>query len=135
MRKLLLAKTESTAIQLFRYTFVGGFAFVIDFGLLFSLTEYLKVYYLIAAAISFSVGVFVNYFLSVTWVFSAHSLSSKTAEFTIFVLIGIGGLGLNELFIWLFTSVCGIYYLMSKLMSTVFVYLWNFFARKYLLFQ
>jgi len=37
---LFKGKTDKTLIQLFRYTFVGGLAFLVDFGMLFILTEY-----------------------------------------------------------------------------------------------
>ena len=42
-------KTDNTIVQLFRYTFVGGFAFVVDFGLLYVLTEYAHFHYLLSA--------------------------------------------------------------------------------------
>ncbi|MFQ6003571.1 MAG: GtrA family protein, partial [Candidatus Zixiibacteriota bacterium] len=59
----------------------------------------------------------------------------RWAELFIFSLIGIVGLGFNELFIWFFTEKVHLYYLLSKIVSTFFVYLWNFFARKYILFR
>jgi len=132
---LLKTKTNNTLIQLFRYTFVGGVAFIFDFGTLFILTEYFNVYYLISAAIAFLLGLTINYFLSIIWVFEKRTIKSKHIEFVIFALIGILGLILNEVFIWSFTEILNIHYLFSKIISTVFVYLWNFFIRKFLLFR
>ena len=132
---LLKTKTNNTLIQLFRYTFVGGVAFIFDFGTLFILTEYFNVYYLISAAIAFLLGLTINYFLSIIWVFEKRTIKSKYIEFVIFALIGIFGLILNEFFIWSFTEILNIHYLFSKIISTVFVYLWNFFIRKFLLFR
>jgi len=54
---------------------------------------------------------------------------------SIFALVGGIGLGLNEVFLWLFTEMFAYHYLVSKLFSTGFVYLWNFAARKILLFR
>ena len=132
---LFKGNTNNTLIQLFRYTFVGGVAYVVDFGLLYSLTEFLNLHYLISAAISFILGLITNYILSIAWVFSKRKLNSKPLEFVIFTSVGIIGLGLNELFIWFFTEWVHFHYLVSKLVSTVFVYLWNFVARKYILFR
>ena len=135
IQHLLKDKTDSTIIQLFRYTIVGGFAFIVDFGSLYLLTEYAHVYYLISAAIAFILGLSINYALSVKWVFINHSLKSKSLEFAIFALIGLLGLAINELVIWFFKEIVQIHYLYSKLISTLVVYLFNFFSRKMTLFR
>jgi putative flippase GtrA len=121
--------------QLCRYTLVGSIAFACDFGALFGLTRFLGIYYLLSAGIAFLIGLCVNYALSIKWVFRRRSVGNKGIELLIFALIGLAGLGLNELFIWYFTEVMHFHYLASKIVSTVFVYLWNFFARKYSLFR
>ena len=133
--QLLKNKTNNTLIQLFRYTFVGGFAFIFDFGLLYILTEYFNIYYLVSAAIAFLLGLTINYFLSVIWIFKNRSIKSKYVEFVVFALIGIVGLALNEFIIWFFTEIINTHYLYSKLISTALVYLWNFFIRKFTLFR
>lgn len=127
--------TQNVLVQLFRYTFVGGTAFLLDFTALFLLTRYLGIHYLISAGLAFTLGLVTNYVLSVTWVFSIHRLDSRVAEFGVFALIGFVGLAMNEMFMWLFTEKVGLHYLVSKIASTFFVYLWNFFARRFLLFQ
>jgi len=133
--KLLKNRTNNTFIQLVRYAFVGGVAFIVDFSLLFFLTEFFGVYYLISAAIAFLLGLAINYILSIVWVFSKRTFRNKWFELGIFTLIGTVGLGFNELFIWFFTEHIHFHYLLSKIVSTVFVYLWNFFARKSILFR
>ncbi len=135
LEKLVKNEANNTFIQLFRYTFVGGFAFIIDFSLLFFLTEFVGIHYLISAAIALTAGLIINYFLSIHWVFDKRKMVNKSVEFTLFAVIGIIGLGLNELFIWVFTEFAGLYYLLSKIISTAIVYLWNFFARKFTLFN
>ena len=135
IEKFLTGKTDNTIVQLFRYTFVGGIAFIFDFCSLAILTEYLNIYYLISAAIAFLIGLTVNYYLSISWVFQKRSVKSKQMEFILFALIGIVGLALNEFFIWFFTEIISVHYLFSKIISTAFVYLWNFNIRKFALFH
>jgi putative flippase GtrA len=118
-----------------RYLLVGGFAFVCDTTTLFSLTQFLKVNYLISAPIGFAIGTLVNYVLSRKWVFQRRTVKSTTTEMTIFTLIGVVGLGLNELILWIFQAKLGIYYLFAKGVSGVTVFMWNFGARKVLLFR
>ena len=59
-KKLLKDQTDRTTIQLFRYIFVGGAAFIVDFGLSVYTHRFFGVYYLISNAIAFILG-FCNY--------------------------------------------------------------------------
>jgi putative flippase GtrA len=127
--------TNNTAVQLLRYTVVGGCAFAFDFSCLFFLTSYCHLHYLVSAAIAFLVGLAVNYILSVAWVFNRRRMNSWLSEFVVFALIGLGGLLLNEVFIWFFTEVILLFYLVSKAISTVLVCLYNFLVRKFVLFS
>ena len=135
IRKLLLNKTDSVAIQLLRYTVVGGFAFVIDFLSLYILTELFGIYYLVSAAVAFVFGLLTNYLLSIVWVFDTRAVQNQWVEIGIFAFIGIIGLGLNEVLIWGFTEKAHFHYLVSKAVATFFVFFWNFIARKLALFR
>lgn len=84
---------------------------------------------------AFILGLITNYFLSIKWVFSIRSIENKKIEFLLFSIIGLIGLGLNELLLWIFTDLILIHYLLSKIITAIFVYLWNFIGRKYLLFN
>ena len=134
-QKLLKDQTDKTKIQMFRYLFVGGASFIIDFLSLFILTDFFGIYYLISAAIAFILGLIANYLLSISWVFNKRKLKNRQFEFGVFAVIGIVGLGFNEAFIWFFTQDLQIYYLVSKIFAAVIILFWNFFARKYMLFK
>ena len=135
LKILFKDKTSNTFIQLFRYGFVGGIAFLVDFVFLYCLTEFVGLPYLVSAAISFILGLVTNYLLSTVWVFNQRVVANRSKEFIVFSVIGIIGLGFNELIMWFGSSVLPLYYLLSKIMSTVIVFFWNFFARKYILFN
>ena len=129
-----LKETYNWFIQLFRYCFVGGLAFLVDYGLLVFFTEVVGLHYLISATISFIAGLVVNYLLSTSWIFRKSKLENKWAEFIIFAIIGVIGLGLNNLLLYLFTDKVNIHYMISKLLTTAIVMIWNFGARKFILF-
>jgi putative flippase GtrA len=121
--------------EFLRYVAVGGVAFLFDFTTLTVLREAAGFHYLLSAALGFCVGLVVNYTLSTKWVFSRRRLASKTAEFSIFTVVGVAGLALNEIVMWLFTSGFHFHYMLSKLVSAGLVLLWNFSARKILIFK
>tara|TARA_B100000959_G_C14770697_1_gene537354 strand:- start:204 stop:653 length:450 start_codon:yes stop_codon:yes gene_type:complete len=135
INKVFKEETDNTFFQLIRYTVVGGVSFLVDFGTLAFCTEYFGIHYLVSAIIGFTLGLTTNYILSIVWVFHHRAISNKLFELLFFIIIGLIGLGFNELFIWILTDKVELHYLVSKIITTIIVYLWNFFARKYLLFN
>ncbi len=133
--KLIKNQTDRTHIQFFRYIFVGGIAFIVQFSSLYAFTSVIGVYYLISAAFAFILGLIANYALSIYWVFNKRTLGNKVSEFTIFAIIGIVGLFLNELLMWFFTDYLGLFYLISNIFAAALILFWNFFARKLTLFR
>ena len=128
-------KVNNLIKQLLRYGVVGGIAFVVDYGSLWLLTELAGLPYLWSAALAFLLGLTVNYILSTRWVFGESRLASPVAEFAAFALIGVVGLGLNELILWAGTEGLGLHYMLSKVVSTGIVFFWNFLARRFLVFK
>ena len=135
MHTLFVAPTNNWMLQLFRYGFVGGVAFLVDYGTLFVLTHYAGVPYLLSAAIAFILGLVTNYLISISWVFQHSGKMRVWQEFVCFAIIGVIGLGLNELIMYVGTDMMHLHYMISKLISTAIVFFWNFFARKFMLFN
>lgn len=125
-----MSNTKKLFSQITKFGFVGGTAFVIDAGLLFLLTEFCGIHYLISGMISFTASVIYNYILSVKWVFDAKKDANKTQEFIVFIVLSVIGLGINQLFMWLFVDMMHIYYMLSKIIATVIVMVYNFITRK-----
>ncbi len=132
---IFVAKNNDTPVQLFRYVLVGGISFLVDIAILVFLTEYAGLHYLASAAIAFIFGLTINYLISIKWVFHIRKFVSRRTEFILYGWIGIIGLGLNELFIWYFTETLELHYVYSKIAAAFFVFFWNFFARKYAVFE
>ena len=128
--KLFRDPTDNIMIQLFRYVFVGGTAFVVDFFFLYFFSDICGIYYLISAVFSFIISVLVNYVMSTRWVFNQDNIENKVVEFNLFMLISTIGLVFTEILLYFFTDICGIHYLISKIISAVIVLFWNFLARR-----
>jgi putative flippase GtrA len=135
LQDLLFGPTGSLLQQFSRYLVVGGVAFVVDFGLLYLLTEFAGLHYLISAAIAFLFGLLTNYWLSRHWVFNRRTLHNAAMEFVVFAGIGIVGLGLNEAVLWFAQEKIHIHYMIAKVISAGIILVWNFGARKSALFR
>ena len=129
---------KSIFLQLIRYAFSGGIAFVVDFGLLWFVTDICHAHYLVGAFCGYTAGLIITYLLSIKWIFSERKLSEQQgAEFIIFTVIGLVGLLLTQGLMYAFTEyLFGTdHYLYSKLLTTVIVSLFNFAMKKLLLFS
>lgn len=127
---LFKKRTDNIYLQFFRYIFVGGTAFVVDFFFLWFFSDVCGIYYLISAVLSFIISVLVNYIMSTKWVFNQDNIDNKVLEFNLFILISTIDLGFTEVLLYLFTDVFGIYYLISKIIAAIIVLFWNFIARR-----
>ena len=131
----MLGKTDHVLVQLFRYFVVSGFSLVIDFCTLFLFTDVLRIHYLISSVLSYSIGLLINYYISVNWVFNSRTYANRRKEFTIFVAIGIAGLGINTLVMWVCTGLFSLYYLAARVISAAIGYTWKYVARRLILFR
>lgn len=121
---------KQLAYQFIRYFGVALVGYIFDFGSLIFCKQVLHLHYLLAATIGFTIGLTITYVLSNKYVFGESKLTSKKADFLAFALIGVIGLGVLNLLMWLLTGGLHVNYILSKIGATVIVYLWNFFARR-----
>ena len=115
--------------QILKFGLVGGTAFVIDYVLLYFCTEFLHIHYLISSIISFIVSVIFNYILSIKWVFDVKK-KQDVKDFVIFIILSVIGLGINSLIMYVMVEKFGVYYMLSKIVSTAVVMVYNFITRK-----
>lgn len=128
--KLFIEPTNNTTVQAFRYLFVGGAAFLADWGILYLLVLY-GLHYLAAAAFAFIVGLLVNFFISKKFIFTQDpEKMGRFSEFLSYGVIGLAGLLLTEIFMYLITDVGGLHFMLSKIIVAAIVLMWNFIARK-----
>ena len=124
--------------QFLRYLITGGLAFVVDFGL-FALCLYIfEWHYLLANLVGLITGLVLNYALSILWVFTACKRTfqkKKAAEFILFTLVGIAGVGINQLLMFIMVDGINLNELLSKIFAAILVLMWNFGARKLMLFK
>ena len=119
----------STLIKdIFKYGLVSSIALAVDVGLLYILVEHFYMHYLAAATIAFCCGLVVNYALGKNFVFK-NSKMPPLQEFIWFATIGVIGLVLNDLIIYLLVWM-QLWYMYAKAISVAIVFFFNFFGRR-----
>lgn len=122
--------------QFLGYIVVGGIAFLIDFATLFVLTDFFRLYYLASASAGFLLGLMANYLLCIRWVFNYRAVGDRQFhEFSLFAVIGIVGLLINNSLLYGLTDGLGLHYLLAKVLVAGMILIFNFSARRYLLFS
>lgn len=121
--------------ELFRYLAVSAAALTVDFCLLFLLSQGLGTHYLLANPIAFALGALVAYVGSVHWVFGHRRVSRKGLELAIFIAIGVGGLAVNEGFLWLGIEFAALSLFYAKAAAATTSFGFNFIVRKMVLFS
>ena len=133
-KALFMDSTCNTFVQFFRYIFVGGFATVVDWGALWLFYDVFGVYKYLSVAIAFLFGLFTNYILSNHFVFTENREAvSRSSEFMVYFVTGVIGLVFTELFMLLFDGALDIHYMVSKIITTAIVFVWNFGSKKLIL--
>ena len=134
-KKIFYEPTQNSLLQFFRYGFVGGIATIADWGTLYALTDWVNIHYLISGVAAFIIGLGVNFLLSKKFVFSGEkNQHSPSTEFVVYGIIGVIGLLLTMGIMMLLTEKLLWHYMLSKIISTVLVFVWNFAARKVVLY-
>ena len=117
------------------YAVVSGIALCIDFATLYLLVETAGLHYLLAASCSFAVGAVIAYFLSTRLVFRYRRLRDRRVEFMIFTGIGLVGLAVNGMAMYVLVDLLGTQYLAAKGAAAVITFSVNFVMRRWALFS
>lgn len=129
--------------EFIRYAFIGGAAFVVDILTLyffktkvFSTLGEIGIY--ISTALGFMAGLIFNYIFSLIFVFQNAKEQKKGRDifsFFLFFIIGVIGLFLTEAGMYGGVSFLNLDYLLTKVIVAAIVLMWNYIARKVLIFR
>jgi putative flippase GtrA len=127
------ADRGTVIVEFARYLLCSAAALGADAGL-YALGMRYGLTYPVAACMGFLTGLAIAYTLSVRWAFRTRSVKDARAEFIVFAGVGVAGLLLTEALLWLQVSGLGVPAMTAKIVAAGFVFLFNFGARKALLF-
>jgi len=125
---------RATARELVRYFVVSVIALAVDMGSLLLLAGFM--HYLWAATFGFLLGALVSYGLAIRWAFRHRRLAaSPRIEFLAYALIGVIGLGINNLVIYVAVESVALALWLAKIAAAAITFAFNFAARKWGLFR
>ncbi len=117
-----------------KYLLISVVATLVDVWLLYCLTEFGKLNYMVSATISFCSGVIVAYAGQKLFTFKDES-KKITRQFTVFAMVSVIGLLINLAVLKVCVDVFGLYYLLGKLIAIGFGFVWNYSVNKRVTFK
>ena len=143
--------TKARLMEIFRFAVTGGGCFLVELAALILLRDALlvgalgvegRVATMIATPVAFLISVAVNYLLCLVWVFQGSKKTGAAAKAG-FLATSLVGLLLNSLLMAIFGAIFGedavlltlmdrklTMYMVNKAMATLFVMVWNYFAKR-----
>ena len=122
-------------MKIIKYFFVGGAAALTDISLFYIFAKLLGYNYLIVAFFSFITATFVNYILSIKYVFKSGLNFSKKKEISLIYIISGIALIINQVSLYILIDLITVEMTLSKVIATIITFFWNYFIRKNYIFK
>ena len=115
------------------YGIIGSFSSGLDFLIYTLLVQIVGLQYLVANCISVIGGISTSFYLNRNYNFKVKDHTKR--RFSIFLTVGLCGLVMSNLILFLCIDFMGMDKLISKLLSIVLVVFFQFLVNKYLTFK
>lgn len=112
--------------KIVKYVLSGGTAVLVNLVVLYVMVEFLHLWYLLGAIVSFVFGLITSYTLQKFWTFKDGNTQNMPIQFLSFALFALLMLGLNTLLIYFFVDVLKIWYLLAQAMSSLLIAFINY---------
>ena len=129
----IVKKLYSKLHHMILYGIIGSFSSGLDFAIYSFLVQITGFQYLLANCISVLGGITTSFILNRNYNFKVKDNTKR--RFTIFLTVGLCGLMLSNLILYVCIDVLDMNKLISKLLSIILVVFFQFLVNKYLTFK
>lgn len=115
--------------EVFRFGVNGGVCFLVDAFIMSIMMDYTPAPDWLSIGVGFTVSVVLNYILCLVWVFKGAGKQDLKSQI-VFIGSSVIGLGLTELLMLFALNVLSMHKLVSKVIVTLIVMVWNYFMKR-----
>lgn len=116
-------------VQFIKFCLVGSTGALIHLGLLYSLTEFLHIWYVLSAAIGFTVAVLNNFVWDRLWTFKNTS-PRIPRQLVMFFTINVISLCINLSVLYVLTEYAGMWYIEAQIVAILVAVTNNFLGNR-----
>ena len=137
----MLGSLSELCVALFRrtqrfttYMVFAGVAALLELTLLYFFTSIIGLHYMLSVLIAYPSAVMTNYLLNKFLNFKCHD-SRYVKQFTIFVFINLGGLGITMVLMYVLVEYVSLWYLLARILSYAVTLIYSFNLHKHITFH
>ena len=131
----MLGRISLFAKHAFKYYLVGASGVLVNLGILFVLTEFAGLWYLLSSSIAIYVSITTNFLLNKTWTFKDTVIKQDGfLMYGKFIGVSLVGMGIQLGFNYIFVEKLSVYYLLAALISIMIASSVNFVLNRRLTF-
>lgn len=130
-----LPYTRNGIKEIFKFGIVGFLGTLVNILFLYLFTEIFGIYYLFSAIFSFFIAMSNNFIFNKVWTFGENLRNKVTKKYLQFGFVSIVALLFNLIFLYFFTEIVGIHYLVSQVLAILLSFGFNFIGNKFLTFK
>lgn len=134
MIKFFSQKIQKYKIYI-KYVIAGGTAATVNLTLLFILTDLIGIYYIISATLAFIAAFFVSFSLQKLWTFRDKSRDQIGKQMSIYLVVGVTGLGINAVGMYTLVEKVGLYYILAQIVMGMIIAVGNFLIYRFIIFK
>ena len=132
LTRYLVEQIRSTRVL--RYLIAGAAVAIIDFSLLYVLTDISHIWYLSSSIIAFSVSVAASFVLQKFWTFREHSLGRVRVKLPLHLLLSFANIILNTFLMSFFVEQMHLWYITAQFCAAAMLACMNFFVYRQFIF-
>jgi len=130
-----LGRISLFAKHAFKYYLVGTSGILVNLGILFVLTEFAGLWYLLSSTIAIYVSITSNFLLNKSWTFRDTEIKQRSfLMYGKFIGVSLVGMGIQLGFNYIFVERLSVYYLLAALISIMIASSVNFVLNRRLTF-
>jgi putative flippase GtrA len=125
---------RNSVLEFLSYAVASAAALAVDVSVLTVLVSLAAWGYLPATSVSFTVGGVFLYFISIRFVFRLRRITNRALELPLFVVLGLAGLIVNVLVMFVVIEGAHLHYLLAKGTAAGCTFATNYVLRRRLMF-
>ncbi|MFX0069763.1 MAG: GtrA family protein [Candidatus Hermodarchaeota archaeon] len=127
--------SKSFLKQLIQFAIVGAIGTLVNLSILYLLTEFLNVYYIVSEIIAFFVSVLNNYILNKVWTFKEKIQQVLFKKYIKYTLICLLSLIVNLSVLYLLVENFNFWYVFAEIVAIFISFIINFIGNKFWTFR
>ena len=118
-----------------KYLASGGMAALVDLALLFALTEWVRLYYILSAALAFIIAFMVSFTLQKFWTFGDHDTEEIGRQAFLYFTVSFANLIINTALMYIFVEYVHLFYMLSQIIAGLLIAISSFFIYRRFIFH